>query len=204
MILSYLQTKHLTRVLTVSKYWQQSILGSRILRRQLFLEAALATEHLDYVQGRDGERIPCILRKPSKSSIPILEPHPVFLSGGARFETITEKDIWIGQVPCESVRIIQPSTFLFQPPVAGVFITYFTREPDAFSGGHLQCRGGATFGALQEELEAKRKIHLQWLAKKATTCSDRLEDVKEEEFNIIVVGAIGTSVDLVKQARDAS
>jgi hypothetical protein len=175
-----------------------------MLRRNLFLEAAPATEHLDYVQGKNLKRIPYIIHEPSENSIPILEPHPAFLSGSARFKTITEKDIWIGQVSCESVRAIQPSTFLFQPPVMEVFIIYFTREPDEYSCGHLQCRGGATFGALQEELEAKRKLHLQWSAKKATTYSDHLESVKEEKFNIMVVGAIGTSADMVKQAREAS
>ena len=203
MNLLHLQPKDPTRTLTVPKHWQQSILGSRVLRRHLFLEAAPATEHLDYVQGRDFEQIPYILREPSKNSILIVEPHPVFLSENARFAKTAEKGISICQISCESVRAVQPSTFHFQPPVMEVFITYSTSEPHCHSHSHLRCREDITFGALQEELEAKRKLRIQLLAKNATKCSDRLEEVKEERFRIAVLRAIGTSADMVKQARDA-
>ena len=44
--MSRLPTKDLTRALTVSKHWQKSILGSVVLRRNLFLDPEPITEYL--------------------------------------------------------------------------------------------------------------------------------------------------------------
>ena len=139
MVLSNLSTRDLIRSLTVSKYWRDMILHrkSKELRRILFLETAAPREYLKLLIWK-----PAIVREPDEHSIPIVEMHPILLSGcvlGAETYAFTS-------VRRDDIRAVPPSTYLFRQPVEEI------QFGKSMGGNIVRSPGGVTFGTLQEEL----------------------------------------------------
>lgn len=153
MVLSQLEIKGLTRALSVSKYWRQTILGTIELRRDLFLAPKEKAD--EFLQWKQAwlEWEPFIVHEPTSSSKPIVKVHPILSPKPA---TRTNLDTF---QPHPWLRMVSPSTFLTQPPVTEVKI-----EQKAFSIAYtdshthkfvLKRAQGVTFGDVVQEMGAR-------------------------------------------------
>lgn len=156
LILSRLSTKDLTRALTVSKHWQKSILGSVVLRRNLFIEAAPKQEYLNYSQGQMGEWAPSIAHEPNKNSKTIVELHPILLPHS---NPRAKASIEIGSVSYEVLHTVQPSTLLFQPPLERIGMRCLTPRMKLVGDTELERTHGVTFGTVLEAMVSVRGHH---------------------------------------------
>jgi len=221
MILLYLSTKDLTRALTVSKYWQKSILGSVTLKRILFLEAAPKKEFLRMVLDEDRNWVSSLLDKPEKNCKVITEPHPMLAPYINRYEP-TGTYLSIAAVPCDTLRTVHPSAFLFQPPLKNIEMAYLKLSAHCEHWGRGRYPGGATFGDLLKKVDALRiqseehgelSSASSWdydsdysvemiTPAQAHVAAQRAAGV-EEIYSVDANRAIATSADLVKTAREA-
>jgi hypothetical protein len=135
MVVSYLGTTDLTRALAVSRVWQQSILGAGELRRTLFLASRWTVEdHFEWEQRS-------IVHEPSKTSKPVVQPHPVLRHNDSAFDNFKT------YARLRSCQSISPSTLLSQPPPTKVIITHH------FYSTYACCEKGLTFGHIVSALE---------------------------------------------------
>lgn len=141
MIVSHLDTTALTHALSVSKYWQQAILGTFELRQTLFLEPQWTGEgHLGMQRSRT---LPgweaSILQEPTLSSNMIVATHPALLvEPGPRLY------LDVSQV-YRIFKSIAPATFITQPPLQKVGVGYLGSIA-------VQRKEGVRFGDLVEYL----------------------------------------------------
>lgn len=137
MVLSPLQIRDLTHALSVSKYWQQTILGAIELRQTLLLEPVWAVEEcLQYISGMDS-------RLGYQHPMPIFELHPILVTDKYPRHTIRTGQSY------GSLHTVHRSTLLSRPPLVDVAIT---NGPHKFG---LYRKEGLTFGGVIHALERK-------------------------------------------------
>jgi hypothetical protein len=152
MILSHLTIKDLTRALSVSKRWQQVILGTVELRQTLFLTPKHSVkEYLDYEQETDpeGRAVDTITRESSESSRSclIVETHPVLKVAQSQTTHLSTHQ------PYAKLKTAPPSTFLTQPPIARFVICHRKIRYD------VEREAGVTFGDVVSEFEKLHAMH---------------------------------------------
>ena len=154
MVLSQLEIRDLTRSISVSKGWQQIILGTTELRQNLFLTPKEnPDEFLQWKQ--DGlEWEPFIVYEPTSTSKPILKVHPLLVADPTKRTRLDALQ------PHSWLQMVSPSTLLTQPPVTEVRI-----EQQAFSIAYTDAhrhlftlgRGkGVTFGNVVEHMGVRQ------------------------------------------------
>lgn len=137
MVLSPLQIRDLTRALSVSKRWQQTILGAIELRQTLQLEPVWAVaERLQYIPGMDS-------RLGYQHPTPVFELHPILVTDKYPRHTIRTGQSY------GSLHTVHQSTLLSRPPLVEVAIT---NGPHKFG---LYRKEGLTFGDVIHVLEKK-------------------------------------------------
>jgi hypothetical protein len=207
MVLSHLPIRDLTRSLSVSKQWNSTILGSRDLRRNLFLEPAPVKEYLEhkkwykikkghYTEKR--ERQPVIIYEPSEHSQIIAEPHPVIASA-CNLESRADQDI--RGLSLEDFKTVSPSTLLFQPPPKRISVCY---GPEIVSRSPVM-----TFGAIVEGFEKARKsaekmvlLFVERGFGHEETYSKML-DGTDDSISMVTWEALASNANCVKVARKA-
>lgn len=163
MILSYLQTKDLTRALTVFKRWQKTILGSIALKRILFLEAAPENEYLyfDSVPAKKSRgyvtRYSLVYERKERGTT-IVKLHPALVPHSESFTELFRSCIEIGRehMYCDRLRAVHPATCLSQPPLENVKVSY-TRGLSRWTDVVFRETGGMTFGALLRAMSSLRE-----------------------------------------------
>lgn len=152
MVLSYLEIKDLTRALSVSKHWHQTILGTLELRHNLFLAPMKANEFIQW-KPVGLESLPFIVHEPSSTSKPIVKVHPLLFPDPALRACV---DITKNH---NSLRTVSPSTLLTQPPVTEVKIVqqaFIPKYHPALKHNFVVKREqGVTFGDVVEEMRAR-------------------------------------------------
>jgi hypothetical protein len=155
MILTPLSMKELSRTLSLSKQFNQTILDSAEFRRILFLEPKQEREFLKMMEGTDQRCYddphdwqPVILRgtfQPPPREI--VEPHPILLRGDrTRCDgSVTLRDF-------NMLNTVPASAFLTQPPLNKIAIKH--RGHDTV----VRVIGGVTFGAILKATEDIRKV----------------------------------------------
>jgi len=200
LILSRLPAKDLTRALTVSKHWQKSILGSVVLRRNLFLDPDPLREYITSEWNSKDHCIDKITREPrtprGSFNYPIIELHPFLKTrpgdnGRPLGETMAT--VCFHDMPCSSLQTVHSSTFLFQPPLKEV-IAYHVDEFEEMTGPQrifsINRTKGVTFGDLLDEMQPKD----------VDSGNDREENKDSIRIN---VSAFLTDAPNVKTARAA-
>lgn len=157
MILLHCSAKSLGCALSVSKFCRGVILRSTVLRCNLFVEPAPASEHLEIVQpstqlgGPPGLIQQYIRDKPSETSRTIAKAHPMLIPVAGDFSYERTPHAVTHAISMSSMRKASSSTLLFQPPSHRVYIIFHDY------GYTIERPEGVTFGAIFEELEKKRK-----------------------------------------------
>lgn len=154
MVLSQLELRDLTRALSVSKYWHQTILGTIELRQNLFLAPKEKADELLQWKQESLEWEPFIIYEPTSNSKPILKVHPVLLANPTTRTCLDTLRLhgWF--------QTVSPSTLLTQPPVTGVKIEQHAFEiPHKDAHTHkfvLERLEGVTFGDVVEGMRVRQ------------------------------------------------
>lgn len=210
MILSNLQTKDLTRALTVSRRWQKCILGSITLKRILFLEAAPEKEYpyFDSVPAPRGPgyvtRYSLIYERKERGTT-IVELHPALIPHSDSFTELSWSYVEIGRTypSCDFLRTVHPATFLSQPPLEEVKLSY-VRGPSRWTDVVFRETGGMTFGALLRAMSS-----LQEEDKDGDMFPYRYRDLlvfleeSGEKCKIFAGHVVASNSDEVETAREA-
>ncbi|GAB7323550.1 hypothetical protein MBLNU13_g07054t2 [Cladosporium sp. NU13] len=210
MILSSLQTKDLTRALTVSKRWQKSIFGSIVLKRISFLEPAPEKEYLYFgsvpaAKGPGYVTIYTLIHEPRERNIKIVELHPTLIPHSGSFTELSWSYVDIGRkyMSCDLLRAVHPATFLSQTSLEDVELSYI-RGLSRWTDVVFREAGGMTFGAL---LRAMRNLREE--DKDGDMFPYRRFDtyVREEESDerckVTAVYLVASDSDDVETAREA-
>jgi hypothetical protein len=114
--------KDLSRAISVSKRWQQIILGTVGLSQTIFLTPEhCVKEYLDYEEGTaEGCGRDIIIREPFEShrSCLIIETHPAMKVSQSRYPNLSTHQ------PYATLKTAPPSAFLTQPPLTEVDICH--------------------------------------------------------------------------------
>lgn len=210
MTLSHLSTKDLTRCLTISKYWKDSILGSLVLRRKLFLEPVpdKEWEYLEYADEEEDWDLTCLwippayapslVRAPTKRgcSLTIVEPHPIILP---KINNVTPTYVESDHMPCDRLRTVPPETFLFQPPgFEELTVEYKWGHPRYKRLSYIESARGVTFGDILKSLDELRQLNVD----EGYDDFDRSEE-SGEIFLFKAAEVIASTAVKVKAAREA-
>jgi hypothetical protein len=152
MVLSHLEIRDLTRALSVSKYWHDTILGTLELRHNLFLTPMKANEFIQW-KPVGLESLPFIVHEPTSTSKPIVKVHPLLFPDPTLRSYL---DIFQNH---NSLQTVSPSTLLTQPPVTQVTL----KQQASIPAFHPVLRHefvvrreqGVTFGDVVEEMRAR-------------------------------------------------
>ena len=172
MILSHFLTRELSRLLSVSKLWNKTILDSVELRRTLFLAPQHTKDsagYLEFMEGRDPRCYeipsmlqpvilpePLVVRKPDQIPARLLvKPHPVLLNGVGQPGVGRVSDIMITLSNFETIKTAPASALLFQPPLEHVVIDHWGRCSS------LEIPEGVTFGAVLEAIGNMRAANME-------------------------------------------
>jgi hypothetical protein len=151
MVLSHLPIQDLTRDLSVSKRWQQVILGTDELRQTLFLAPKHTSkkEYLELIRfaSPDGRGNNVIVNEPSRRNYLIVDLHPALqVANWANTHISTDEEYG-------KLKKAPPSAFLTQPPIAHFVICHRKMRYN------VERESGVTFGDVLQEFEKLHAIH---------------------------------------------
>jgi hypothetical protein len=154
MMLSHLEIKDLTRAVSVSKHWQQTILGTLELRHNLFLAPKDKPDEFIQWKRVGLEMQPFIVHEPTSTSKPIVKVHPLLFPEPALRSCLDTTQNH------NSLKTVSPSTLLTQPPVTEVTIKQQafipTYHPVLQHNFVVKRQRGVTFGDVVEEMRARQ------------------------------------------------
>lgn len=206
--MSHLQTKDLTRALTVSKHWQKSILGSIALKRILFLEAAPEKEYLyhESVLAPEGygyvSRYSLIFER-KEGATTIVELHPALVPYSKSFTDLSCSYVKIGRkyMSCDRLRAVHPATFLSQPPLEGVRVSYIKGRSHWIERAFRET-GGMTFGKLLRAMSSLWEDNKdEFMLTHPRYAGYVREEENEEKCKVFAPNVVASDSDEVETAR---
>jgi hypothetical protein len=166
--------------------------------RTLFRESVLEKEYFGYViKGGLWLNPSALLHAPGLGISLVVEPHPAPVAHSECFTEPLYSQIEIGPhwMSLGFLKAVHPSTFLTQPPLQEINVSY-KRGLICWNEKLFRCARGLTFGSLLLAIEKVKDDFAYG--------HDVVEEQKEEKCRLRAMQTIASKMYVVKHARKAA